>query len=116
MHDVPLLDRGPRRRRGWRQAVQSPLTSMISGTSRNRGRHERAPGSPCFARIFTNDEVRRLDGYVDSFCAIIKGIEALPIRRKATPWSYDQQARYEAPGRIETTPRRTRHREGVRVT
>src|SRR6202008_871656 len=52
----------------------------------------------------TDGEVRRLDGYVDSYYAIIKGIEPLPVRRKAGPWGYDQQTRYEAPGRIETPP------------
>jgi 5-methyltetrahydropteroyltriglutamate--homocysteine methyltransferase len=52
--------------------------------------------------IITDGEVRRLDGYVDSYYAIIKGIEALPVRRKAGPWGYDQQTRYEAVGRIET--------------
>jgi 5-methyltetrahydropteroyltriglutamate--homocysteine methyltransferase len=54
--------------------------------------------------IITDGEVRRLDGYVDSYYAIIKGIEALPARRKAGPWGYDQQTRYEAIGRIETPP------------
>jgi 5-methyltetrahydropteroyltriglutamate--homocysteine methyltransferase len=52
--------------------------------------------------IITDGEVRRLDGYVDSYYAIIKGIEAIPVRRKAGPWGYDQQTRYEAVGRIET--------------
>jgi len=52
--------------------------------------------------IITDGEVRRLDGYVDSYYAIIKGIRALPIRRKVGPWGYDQQTRYEAVGRIET--------------
>lgn len=52
--------------------------------------------------IITDGEVRRLDGYVDSYYAIIKGIEPLPARRKAGPWGYDQQTRYEAVGRIET--------------
>ena len=52
--------------------------------------------------IITDGEVRRLDGYVDSYYAIIKGIEPLPVRRKAGPWGYDQQTRYEAIGRIET--------------
>src|SRR5439155_916817 len=56
--------------------------------------------------IITDGEVRRLDGYVDSYYAIIKGIETLPVRRKAGPWGYDQQTRYEAIGRIET-PRGT---------
>jgi len=54
--------------------------------------------------IITDGEVRRLDGYVDSYYAVIKGIEALPVRRKAGPWGYDQQTRYEATGRIETPP------------
>jgi len=54
--------------------------------------------------IITDGEVRRLDGYVDSYYAIIKGIETLPVRRKAGPWGYDQQTRYEAIGRIETPP------------
>src|SRR5258705_5446212 len=52
--------------------------------------------------IITDGEVRRLDGYVDSYYAIIKGIEPLPIRPKAGPWGYDQQTCYEAVGRIET--------------
>src|SRR5437773_8836489 len=50
----------------------------------------------------TDGEVRRLDGYVDSYYAIIKGISPLPVRRKAGPWGYDQQTRYEATDRIET--------------
>jgi len=52
--------------------------------------------------IITDGEVRRLDGYVDSYYAIIKGIKPLPVRRKLGPWGYDQQTRYEAVGRIET--------------
>src|SRR5215510_1860454 len=32
------------------------------------------------------------------------GNEPLPVRRKAGPWGYDQQTRYEATGRIETPP------------
>ena len=54
--------------------------------------------------IITDGEVRRLDGYVDSYYAIIKGIEPIEVRRKAGPWGYDQQTRYEAVGRIETPP------------
>ena len=54
--------------------------------------------------IITDGEVRRLDGYVDSYYAIIKGIQPLPVRRKAGPWGYDQQTRYEAVGRIEAPP------------
>ncbi len=51
--------------------------------------------------VITDGEVRRLDGYVDSYYAIIKGIRPLPVRRKVGPWGYDQQTRYEAVGRIE---------------
>jgi len=54
--------------------------------------------------IITDGEVRRLDGYVDSYYAIIKGIQALPVRRRAGPWGYDQQTRYEAVGRIDAPP------------
>ncbi len=54
--------------------------------------------------IITDGEVRRVDGYVDSYYAIIQGIAPLPVRRKAGPWGYDQQTRYEAIGRIETPP------------
>lgn len=54
--------------------------------------------------IITDGEVRRLDGYVDSYYAIIEGIQPLPVRRKAGPWGYDQQQRYEAVGRIEAPP------------
>ena len=54
--------------------------------------------------IITDGEVRRLDGYVDSYYAIIKGIAPSEVRRKAGPWGYDQQTRYEATGRIETPP------------
>jgi 5-methyltetrahydropteroyltriglutamate--homocysteine methyltransferase len=54
--------------------------------------------------VITDGEVRRLDGYVDSYYAIITGIQPLPVRRKAGPWGYDQQTRYEAVGRIETPP------------
>ena len=52
--------------------------------------------------IITDGEVRRLDGYVDSYYAIIEGIRPIPVRRKAGPWGYDQQTRYEAVGRIQT--------------
>jgi 5-methyltetrahydropteroyltriglutamate--homocysteine methyltransferase len=54
--------------------------------------------------VITDGEVRRLDGYVDSYYAIIKGITPLPARRRAGPWGYDQQTRYEAIDRIETPP------------
>ncbi len=52
--------------------------------------------------VITDGEVRRLDGYVDSYYAIIKGISPLPVKRKVGPWGYDQQTRYEAVSRIET--------------
>jgi 5-methyltetrahydropteroyltriglutamate--homocysteine methyltransferase len=52
--------------------------------------------------VITDGEVRRLDGYVDSYYAIIRGIQPIPVRRKVGPWGYDQQTRYEAVGRIET--------------
>ena len=51
--------------------------------------------------IITDGEVRRTDGYVDTYYRIIKNIAPLPVRRKAGPWGYDQQQRYEAVGRIE---------------
>ena len=54
--------------------------------------------------VVTDGEVRRLDGYVDSYYAIIRGIQPLPVRRKLGPWGYDQQTRYEAVGRIEPPP------------
>jgi 5-methyltetrahydropteroyltriglutamate--homocysteine methyltransferase len=52
--------------------------------------------------VITDGEVRRLDGYVDSYYAVIRGIQPIPVRRKVGPWGYDQQTRYEAVGRIET--------------
>lgn len=52
--------------------------------------------------IVTDGEVRRLDGYVDSYYAVIEGIAPLPAKRKAGPWGYDQQTRYEAVGKIAT--------------
>jgi len=51
--------------------------------------------------VITDGEVRRTDGYVDTYYKIIKNIAPLPVRRKAGPWGYDQQQRYEATGRIE---------------
>ena len=50
--------------------------------------------------IITDGEARRLDGYVDSYYAIIEGIRPASAARKAGPWGYDQQTRYEATGRI----------------
>ena len=52
----------------------------------------------------TDGEMRRTDGYVDTYYRIIRNIQPLPVRRKAGPWGYDQQQRYEAVGRIETPP------------
>lgn len=54
--------------------------------------------------IITDGEVRRLDGYVDSYYAVIRGIRPLPARRKLGPWGYDQQTRYEAVGPLEPPP------------
>lgn len=54
--------------------------------------------------VITDGEMRRLDGYVDSYYAIIRGIEPLPIPRKDGPWGYDQQQRYRAVGVIEPPP------------
>lgn len=51
--------------------------------------------------IITDGEARRLDGYVDSYYSIIDGIRALPVARRAGPWGYDQQTRYEAIGTIQ---------------
>lgn len=51
--------------------------------------------------VITDGEVRRTDGYVDTYYKIIKNIAPLPVRRKAGYWGYDQQQRYEAVGRIE---------------
>lgn len=50
--------------------------------------------------IITDGESRRLDGYVDSFYAIVKGIQPIHPQRKSGPWGYDQQTRYEAVGKI----------------
>jgi len=54
--------------------------------------------------VITDGEMRRTDGYVDTYYRIIRNIAPLPVRRKAGPWGYDQQQRYEAVGRIETPP------------
>ena len=54
--------------------------------------------------IITDGEVRRTDGYVDTYYRILKNIEPLPLRRKAGYWGYDQQTRYEAVGHIEPPP------------
>ena len=51
--------------------------------------------------VITDGEVRRLDGYVDSYYGIIKNIQATEARRKAGPWGYDQQTRYVATGKID---------------
>src|ERR1051326_9215461 len=51
--------------------------------------------------IITDGEVRRLDGNVDSYYAIINGFETLAVRGKVGPWGDDQQTRYEPPGRID---------------
>jgi 5-methyltetrahydropteroyltriglutamate--homocysteine methyltransferase len=51
--------------------------------------------------VITDGEVRRLDGYVDSYYAVIKGIQPVDVPRKAGPWGYDQQQRYRAVGTID---------------
>lgn len=51
--------------------------------------------------VITDGEVRRLDGYVDSYYAIIKNIQPTEIKRKDGPWGYDQQTRYVATGKID---------------
>src|SRR5215212_2335297 len=50
--------------------------------------------------IITDGEVRRLDGYVDSYYRIIKGIQPTPSPRNIGPWGYDQQTRYVAVSKI----------------
>ena len=50
--------------------------------------------------IITDGEVRRLDGYVDSYYGTIDGLRSIPSTRQAGPWGYDQQTRYEAVGKI----------------
>jgi 5-methyltetrahydropteroyltriglutamate--homocysteine methyltransferase len=51
--------------------------------------------------IITDGEVRRLDGYVDSYYGIIDGLCPIPASRQAGPWGYDQQTRYEAVSKIQ---------------
>ncbi len=50
--------------------------------------------------VISDGESRRLDGYVDSYYGIIEGIRPIPAARKAGPWGYDQQTRYEAVSQI----------------
>jgi 5-methyltetrahydropteroyltriglutamate--homocysteine methyltransferase len=50
--------------------------------------------------VISDGEVRRLDGYVDSYYAVIRGIEPVEMPRKAGPWGYDQQTRYRVTGTI----------------
>ena len=51
--------------------------------------------------VITDGEVRRLDGYVDSYYTVIKNIQPIEIKRKDGPWGYDQQTRYVATGKID---------------
>ena len=51
--------------------------------------------------IITDGEARRLDGYVDGYYRVIEGIRPLYATRKAGPWGYDQQTRYEAVDKIQ---------------
>ena len=50
--------------------------------------------------VITDGEVRRLDGYVDSYYTVIQNIQPIEIKRKDGPWGYDQQTRYVATGKI----------------
>ena len=50
--------------------------------------------------LITDGEVRRLDGYVDSYYRVMQGIEPIPIARKDGPRGYDQQERFRAVGVI----------------
>lgn len=52
--------------------------------------------------VITDGEVRRLDGYVDSYYAIIQGIEPTAPTRRIGPWGYDQQTRYRAVATVKT--------------
>src|SRR5262245_29394231 len=52
--------------------------------------------------MITDGEVRRLDGYVDSYYAIIKGIRPTAGPGKLGRGGYDQQPRYETIDRTET--------------
>ena len=54
--------------------------------------------------LVTDGEMRRLDGYVDSYYRVIQGIEPIPVARKDGPWGYDQQERFRAVGPIQTPP------------
>ncbi|HEV8635456.1 MAG TPA: methionine synthase [Chloroflexota bacterium] len=54
--------------------------------------------------LVTDGEMRRLDGYVDSYYRVIQGIEPIPVARKDGPWGYDQQERFRAVGVIQTPP------------
>jgi 5-methyltetrahydropteroyltriglutamate--homocysteine methyltransferase len=51
--------------------------------------------------VITDGEVRRLDGYVDSYYAVIQGIAPQEMPRKVGPWGYDQQTRYRVSGTID---------------
>src|SRR5205809_495049 len=54
----------------------------------------------------TDGEVRRLDGYVDSYYAIIKGIEPIPVRRRAGPWPRAPSSSRSTSPRAATSPGR----------
>ncbi len=54
--------------------------------------------------LISDGEMRRLDGYVDSYYRVIQGIEAVPVARKDGPWGYDQQERFRVTGTIQTPP------------
>jgi 5-methyltetrahydropteroyltriglutamate--homocysteine methyltransferase len=51
--------------------------------------------------IVTDGEHRRKDGYVDGYYELLGGLQAVPAKRLAGPWGYDQQTRYRAVGPIQ---------------
>jgi 5-methyltetrahydropteroyltriglutamate--homocysteine methyltransferase len=110
MADLPLLPTtvvGSHGKPGWwyvaTQALekgeigQADLTELFDDAADTAIRDQVRAGID----IITDGEVRRLDGYVDSYYAIIKGIAPIPVGRIAGPWGYDQQQRYQAVGVIE---------------
>jgi len=54
--------------------------------------------------IVTDGEHRRKDGYVDGYYELLGGLQALPARRLAGAWGYDQQTRYHAIAPIQLPP------------
>ena len=83
---------------GRRRLGQADLEEMLDDAADSAIRDMERAGLD----VITDGEVRRLDGYVDSYYTVIQGIQPIPIRRKDGPWGYDQQTRYVAIGKIET--------------